>query len=291
MQTTMKRIPRGLKINLFLQKALIYLFLTLLSVLFLFWMYILVVNATRQSSHIQASFSIQFGDNFYNNFSKMVNNSNLKVFQAIQNSFFIAISSAILSTYFSAMTAYGIHMYHFKWRKAAFVFIMFVMIIPSQVATIGLLSLLYQINFVDNYLVLIVPSIAAPAVFFFIKQYLDSVLPYEIIESARIDGAGELRIFHQIVLPMIKPALAVQFIFSFVGSWNAFFFPAMVITSTNKRTIPLIIAELRQISNPENFDMGLVYIIICFAVLPLVIIYFIFSKHIIKGVTLGSIKG
>jgi multiple sugar transport system permease protein len=286
-----KKMPTGLKVSLVIQKVFIYTFLIAMSVMFLFWLYILIVNSTRQSAHIQQGFSITFGNYFTQNYNNMISDTNIRVFDALRNSLIIAFSSAALTTYFSAMTAYGIHLYHFKLRKAAFIFIMVVMIIPSQVATIGLLSILYQINFIDNYYVIIIPSIAAPAVFFFMKQYMDSVLPYEIIESARVDGASELRIFHQIALPMIKPALAVQFIFSFVASWNNFFFPAMVITSPSKRTIPMLIAELRQISNPANFDMGRTYMVICFAVVPLVIIYFIFSRYIIKGVTLGSIKG
>src|SRR5690606_24235046 len=277
--------------NIVLQRIVVYTFLILLSFLFLFWMYILIINATRPSSQIQQSFSALPGTFLFTNFNTMINNTNIRLVEALWNSFFIATLSALLSTYFSALTAYGIHMYHFKLRKIAYVFILIVMIIPSQVATIGLLSILYQFRLTDNYFVLIVPAIASPATFFFMKQYMESVLPFEIVESARVDGSGEIRTFHQIVLPMIKPALAVQFIFSFVGSWNSFFFPAMIIKSPNKRTVPLIISELRQLSNPATFDLGLVYMVIVCAVIPLVVVYFIFSKHIIKGVTLGSIKG
>jgi len=182
-----------------------------------------------------------------------------------------------------------------SYRKSVFilntVFILIVMMIPTQIASIGLIQILYKFKLMDSYIPLIIPSIASPAVFFFIKQYMDSVLPYEVVESARVDGSSEIKTFHSIVLPMMKPALSVQFIFSFVASWNNFFMPALIITSPNKRTIPMLIAQLRVPSNPANFDLGPVYMMIAVAVIPVVIVYFIFSKFIIKGVTLGSVKG
>jgi multiple sugar transport system permease protein len=198
--------------------------------------------------------------------------------------------SALLTTYVSALTAYAIHLYRFKGRNFIYMFILAVMMIPAQIASIGLVTILYTINFVDNYFVLIAPGIAAPATFFFIKQYLDSVLHYEIVEASRVDGAKELYTFHKVVLPMIKPALAIQFIFSFVASWNNFFLPSLIIQSPSKRTIPIVISLLRN-SSPDSFDLGPVYMFMVIAIFPMLIMFIIFSRQIIKGITLGSVKG
>ena len=208
----------------------------------------------------------------------------------MKNSFFVASATAFLSTYISALTAYSIHLYRYKGRNFLFTFILAVMMIPSQIASVGLITILYSINFVDNFFVLIVPAMAAPATFFFIKQYMDSVLHFELIEASRIDGANELKIFHRVVLPIIKPALAIQFIFSFVASWNNFFFPSLIIQSPNKRTIPLVISLLKS-SSPDAFDLGPVYMLMVLSIFPMIIVFVIFSKQIIKGITLGSVKG
>ncbi len=281
---------RNSKRRLVFKRALIYTFLMFLVFLCLFSFYVLIINTTRANAEIQKGFSFFPGNNFMNNLTNLLADDNVPILKALRNSVVIAFLTAILTTYFSAMTAYGIHMYDFRFKRAIFIFIMVVMMVPAQVSTFGFVQLVTDFKMMDTYYPLILPSIASPVVFFFMKQYLDSVLPHEIVESARVDGANELYTFHRIILPIMKPAIAVQFIFSFVGSWNNFFLPALIIQSGTKKTIPLLIAGLKA-SDPTTFDLGLVYILIAMAIIPLIIIYLILSRFIIKGVTLGSVKG
>jgi multiple sugar transport system permease protein len=145
-------------------------------------------------------------------------------------------------------------------------------------------------NLTDSYIPLIVPGIAAPVVFFYMKQYMESVLPLDVIDAARVDGSNEFRTFNTIVLPMIKPAIAVQMIFSFVSSWNNYFIPALLLNKSELKTVPIMIAQLRS-ADYSKFDMGKVYMFILLAILPVMIVYIILSKSIIKGVTAGSVKG
>ena len=145
-------------------------------------------------------------------------------------------------------------------------------------------------NLKNSFIPLIVPSIAAPTVFFFMKQYLDASLPMEIVEAARIDGAGEFYTFNKIVLPIMKPALAVQAIFSFVASWNNYFIPALVLDSADKKTLPILIAQLRS-ADFLKFDMGKVYMMVAIAILPVIVVYLLLSKFIVRGVALGGVKG
>jgi multiple sugar transport system permease protein len=273
-----------------LNRIFCYIFLVLLSAACLFMFVILIINATRSNYEIQKGFSFVFGNQFMSNLQALLDNKNLSIVTGLQNSLLIAAATAIVTTYFSALTAYAIHIYNFKLKKFAYAFILLVMMIPPQVSSMGFVNLMWDMNLVDTFVPLIIPSIASPIVFFFMKQYMESVLPYEIIEAARVDGSGEIRTFHTIVLPIIKPAIAVQAIFAFVSSWNNYYIPALIIQSNDRRTLPLLIAQLKS-SNPETFDLGVVYMLITFAIVPLLIVYLILSKFIIKGITLGSVKG
>ncbi len=214
----------------------------------------------------------------------------LPVLSGIMYSLLISTFTAALSTYFSALTAYGIHIYNFKYKNAIFTFILMIMMIPVQVSTLGFLDMIGKLNLMDTYIPLIVPSIAAPAVFFFMKQYIQSILPIEIVEAARIDGAIEFYTFNKIAIPIIKPALAVQAIFVFVASWNNFFLPALVLESQGKKTLPILIYQLRS-ADFLRFDMGQVYLLIAIAIIPVVVVYFFLSKYIIAGIAVGSVKG
>jgi multiple sugar transport system permease protein len=208
----------------------------------------------------------------------------------MKNSLLIATANAVLTTYFSAMTAYAIHAYEFKAKKFMFTFILLIMTIPTQCNALGFIKLINKMGMDDTFWPLIIPSIAAPVTFFYIKQYMDSALPLSLIEAARIDGSGEFRTFNSIVLPLLKPAIAVQAIFSFVGSWNNYFTPALILHSDKKKTLPILIAQLRG-ADFLKFDMGQVYMIIAFSIFPVIIVYLILSKHIVQGVAVGSVKG
>ena len=290
-KTTPERQKKiGVKLSLLLQRVLVYTVLGFLSGIIILIFYILIITATRQSSQISQGLSLIPGKFFMYNLRNLMDNTAVNALRAMRNSLFISLSSAVLTTYFSAMTAYGIHLYRFKGRKFLFAFILAVMMIPTQIAVAGLFSLIYQFHLTNRFFVLIIPSIAAPATFFFMKQYYDSILPYEVIESARIDGASEWRIFHQFGLPMVIPALAVQFIFGFVASYNNFFLPSLVLTDSTKKTIPVVLALLSG-SAADTFDLGMVYMFIMFAIISILVFYIIVSQKIIKGVTLGSVKG
>jgi multiple sugar transport system permease protein len=167
---------------------------------------------------------------------------------------------------------------------------MLVMMVPTQVSALGFIQLITGMGLMDSFYPLILPSIASPIVFYFMKSYMESVLPLEIVEAARVDGSNEFRTFNRVVLPIIKPAIAVQAIFSFVNSWNNYFMPALVINSNENKTIPILMAQLRS-ADFMKFDLGQVYIMIFVAIIPLLIVYIILSKYIIKGLTLGSVKG
>lgn len=281
---------RKAKTMLTISRIVVYAILIFLAILCLFSFYMLIINATRSNSDLQAGFKLLPSDYMLKNLVGAWTDASINIPRGMFNSFIVAASSALLTTYFSALTAYGIHAYQFKLKKLAFTFIMAVMVIPPQVSAVGFYQMCVKNNWTNSYLPLVLPSIAAPVVFFYMKQYMESVLPMEIVDAARVDGAAEFYTFNRIILPMLKPALAVQMIFSFVTSWNNYFMPALLLDKAEMKTVPLMIAQLRS-ADYSKFDMGKVYMFILLAILPVMVVYMFLSKYIIKGVTAGSVKG
>ena len=271
------------------RRALAYIVLVVISFLCLFWFYILFINATRSNSQLSRGFTLAPGNWLWKNWMNLVHGT-LPILNGLFNSVLVAGLSALLCTYFSTMTAYAIHAYDFKLKKFMFTFILMVMMIPTQVTALGFLQLVSWMKLEDNFIPLIVPSIAAPVTFFYMKQYMDSALPLSLIEAARIDGSGEFRTFNSIILPIMKPAIAVQAIFTFVSSWNNYFTPALILHENKMKTLPILIAQLRS-ADFLKFDMGQVYMMIAFSIFPVIVVYLLLSKFIVQGVAMGSVKG
>ncbi len=204
------------------------------------------------------------------------------------NSLIIAGCTTLLTVFFSAMTAYGLTVYDFRLRGAAYTFIIAVMMIPVQVSSAGFVRFMYQLNLINNFIPLIIPAIAAPAVVFFMKSYMKSSFPLDIVEAARIDGCGEYRTFMTIALPMMKPAMAVQAIFAFVSNWNNYYTQNMILKNAELATIPIMISKVLGLD--RYYDYGVNYMCIVLSIMPIVIIYFVLSKFIIAGVALGGVK-
>ena len=289
MKKGMSDNTRGL-IKLIIMRVIVYAILIFLCILCLFFFYLMLVNASRSNAQLATGFSLVPQENFFKNLVNAWNDSSINIPRGMLNSLIIALATAVLTTYFSALTAYGVHAYDFKGKKFVFTFIIAVMMIPSQVSALGFIQMMNKFHLTNSYIPLIVPGIAAPVVFFYMKQYMESVLPLDVIDAARVDGSGEFRTFNTIVLPMLKPAIAVQMIFSFVSSWNNYFIPALLLDKAEMKTVPIMIAQLRS-ADYSKFDMGKVYMFILLAILPVLIVYIFLSKSIIKGVTAGSVKG
>ena len=266
-----------------------HIVLILLSFMCLFFFYVLIINATRSHGDLQKGFSALPGKYFLENLKNVANDGSFPMFRGILNSVIVSSCSAALCTYFSSLTAYGLYAYEFKAREVAFTFIMAILVMPTQVTAMGFLRLVTKMGLYDSLLPLIIPSIASPAVFYFMYSYLQSSLPLSLVEAARIDGSGEFHTFNRIVIPIMKPAIAVQAIFTFVGSWNNYFVPALIIQSKSKMTVPILIATLRG-ADYMNFDMGKIYMMITVAIVPIIVVYLLLSKYIIAGVTLGGVK-
>lgn len=270
------------------KKAWIYLVSALLCAMSLLPFIIMFVNATRENYAIQQGISLIPGGMLSTNLQTLNDRQNFDILRGMFNSLQISTLSTVLALYFSSLTAYGLVVYRFKGRGFAFAFIMAVMMIPTQVSIVGFFTFMFRLGLTNTYWPLTLPAIASPAVVFFMRQYMLATLPLEIVEASRIDGSTEWGTFNRIALPLMKPALATQAIFIFIGSWNRLFEPTMLLSSQNKYTMPMLVALLR--SDRFRTDYGTVYLALSLTVLPLIVVYFALSKHIIQGVALGGVK-
>ncbi len=276
-------------VNIGVRRAISYVVLVLLSFLCLFWFYVLFINATRSNGELGRGFTAIPSTHLMENLHNVLHGT-LPMMRGMRNSLLVSAGTAACCTYFSVMTAFAIQAYNFKGKNAIFTFILMIMMIPTQVTALGFVQLMNRMGLENNFIPLIIPAIASPVTFFYMKQYMESNLPMSLLEAARIDGAGEFYIFNGIVLPLMKPAIAVQAIFSFVSSWNNYFTPSLILHKDNMKTLPILIAQLRA-ADWLKFDMGQVYAAIAFSIFPVIIVYLFLSKYIVGGVSAGAVKG
>ena len=272
--------------------ALVYVVVIFFAILAVIPFWYMFMNATWDSLRIQEGIKLwpNFGNMFGQlkaNWDYLANRSTFSFALGFKNSLIITVSSTVLTVYFSALTAYGLSVYEFKGRKLIFTIIVGVMMVPTAVNITGFYRLMGGMGLLGTRWPLILPAIAAPSTVFFIKQYLDTSLSKEIIEAARIDGAGEFYTFNRVCLPIMVPALATQGIFAFLGSWNNFFAPSILLTKQELKTLPLMVSMLY---GDRYTDYGAIYIGLSASVFPIIIAYAFLQRYIIQGVSAGGVK-
>lgn len=269
------------------RRFFIYIVMIVITLVAVVPIWLMLVNATRSTEQINAGISLFPGANMMKNW-RILTGRGFQIWQGFFNSAFIAVFSTVLAVYGSAMTAYGIHVYKFRGKKALVGAIFVIMMLPASLSFIGFYQFMSRLHLLDNYIPLIVPSICAAGTVIFMRQYMQSLLSKELIDSARIDGAGEFRIFNSIVLPVLTPALSAQAIFAFVASWNNFFTPFVLISSQKKYTLPMLVQALR--GDIYRTEYGGIYLGIAVSIVPILIFYVFMSRFIISGIAAGSLK-
>ncbi|WP_314062459.1 carbohydrate ABC transporter permease [uncultured Vagococcus sp.] len=270
-----------------IQKYLIYTLLILLTLLSLFPFWVVLVNGTRSAEQIQQGLSLLPGSSLAYNWQALTSKG-FNVFQGFKNSFVIAFFSTLLTLYSSAIAAYGLTAYEFKGKNSLFALVVGLIMIPPQISLIGFYQFMLRLNLLNSFLPIILPSLASPATVFFLKQYLETIYHPDLADSARLDGAGEIKIFHRIILPLMKPGLATMAIFTFVKTWNNFIMPLILINDAEKYTLPMLVQLLK--TNVYRTEFGSMYLGISLTIIPLLLIYLFLSRYIIAGVTAGGIK-
>lgn len=271
-----------------IEKGIIYFLLGFLLVICLLPFYSMMVNATRSAAQINSGFSMVPSTNFLSNFRLL--EEYVDVWRGLLNSAIIAVAGTFLTAYFSTLTAFGFQFYEFKGKKYFFGFLLVMMMVPQQLGLIGYYKLCLELKIIDTYIPLIVPAIANTFGVFFIRQYMAGSVHPALIEAARIDGSGEIAIFHKLIIPLAAPATATMSIMGFIGTWNNYIGPRVLIFSLEKRTLPVMVGALKgSIVAQSNF--GATYAAVAISVIPVMIVFVFASKYIINGIAAGSVKG
>lgn len=270
-----------------IKKAIIYVLLILLAAVCLFPFLLMMVNATRSGVEITKSFTLIPGKNLKENWDTVFSFFNL--FLGMWNSLKVSVPATLLTAYFSAMTAFGLAMYKFKGNKAIFTTILIFMMIPGQLSLIGFYNLCTKLGLVNSYIPLIIPAIAAPGTVFFLRQYVLAVMPPSLMEAARIDGASELYSFHRIALPIMSPGIATMSIMAFIGNWNNYLLPMIILNKNDKFTLPVMMATLKASTDIQR-NQGAIYLAVAISVIPILLVFCFCSKYIISSISAGSVK-
>lgn len=270
-----------------IKKGILYFLLILLAVACMLPFLVTLVNATRSGAEISSSVTLIPGKYLKENWKIIFDFFN--PFRGLLNSLIVAVPATLLTAYFSALTAYGLACYQFKGNKVVFGAILVFMMIPGQLSLIGFYQLCAKLHLINSYIPLIIPAIASPGTVFFLRQYIISALPPALIEAARIDGASELFSFHRIVLPIVSPAIATMSIMSFIGNWNSYLLPMIILTKNDKFTLPVMMATLRSSLDAQR-NQGAIYLAVAVSIIPILLVFCFCSKYIISSISAGAVK-
>lgn len=267
-------------------RTISYLFLAAVAFTCLVPFYSMIITATHNNSDIAQKLLLVPGDQLAENYSRLMNSVN--IWRGLWNTVLITVAATVLNVYASAMVGYGFSKYNFRFKNALFVFVLATMMIPGQLGIIGFYKMMESFHMLNTYWPLILPAVSSAFGVFMIRQFVDSSVPTEILESGRIDGYGELQIFHRIILPLMTPVMATYAIFSFIGKWNDFLNPMIILFDNHKQTLPVMIASLK---SAFVSDFGAQYVGIVVSVVPIIVFFSAMSKRIISGVSAGAVKG
>lgn len=274
-----------MKRSTFLSKAAMYAFLLLGVIISLFPFYWMVIGATKTSGEIlSVPPSLTPGTNLAENMASL--NESLQFGRVMWNSVFISFTSTFLSVLIAAMAGYAFSKFKFKGKSISFFIILCTLMIPFQVTLIPLFEIMVNLNWLNTYQAIILPSLASPFAIFLMRQNLSTV-PDSMIEAARIDGAGEFKIFFKIVLPTMRPAIAAVSIFLFMAQWNSLLWPLITLKTTEMATLPVALSSLVGMA---RIDYGQVMLGTTLSIIPILVFFLIFQKNFVSGIMGGSIK-
>jgi len=270
-----------------LLRFLANLFCFLVAILAFYPFFVMVISASHDNFNIMSKINVLPGTKLVENYQRLTRNIN--IFSGIKNSLFLSVCVTLVETYFAVMAAYAFSKFQFRFRSFLFGVVLVFMMLPGQIGIIGFYKEVQAMHLMNSYIPLIVPSIANCFAVFFYKQYMDTSLPSELIEAAIIDGCREIDIFHRLVVPIMRPAMVTQAVLTFIGTWNSYLNPLILLNDKSKFTLTLLIATVR---DATHADYGAQYLGMVISVIPTIVIYCFGSKTIMEKITVGAaVKG
>lgn len=269
-----------------LPKISLYVFLAisaLLSIFPFYWMFVVASNTTKAISAFPPV--VIPGSNFLENSMNVI--ESIEFFRALLNSLLISTIVTVSVLFFCSLAGFAFSKLQFKGRDVFFVFVIATMMIPPQLSLIPNFMIISELGWVDDLKAVIVPAAVNAFGVFWMRQYISTSVPYELIEAARIDGCSNFRIFWSICLPAVRPGLATLAIFTFMATWNDFLWPLVVLKDSSVHTIQI---ALRTLNDVYSTDYSLILAGTFMATIPILIVFLVFSKQFISGLTEGAVK-
>ncbi|WP_078060097.1 MULTISPECIES: carbohydrate ABC transporter permease [Gracilibacillus] len=269
-----------------LSQIVMYTFMFVCSILSIFpfyWMFVVGSNTTSAINHFPPA--IIPGSNFFDNTLAVFDK--IPFLQVLWNSVFISVVVTVSVLFFCSLAGFAFSKLNFKGRDGFFIFVIATMMIPPQLSLIPNFMIMTNLGWVDDLKAVIVPAAVNAFGVFWMRQYISSAVPYELIEAGRIDGCSNFRIFLNIVLPAVRPGLATLGIFTFMATWNDFLWPLVVLKDSSVQTLQI---ALRTLNDVYNTDYSLILTGTFLATLPILLVFLIFSRQFISGLTEGAIK-
>lgn len=227
-----------------------------------------------------------FGTDFLANFNILI--GKIALWRSLGWSLYVALAATALTLLFCSMGGYAFAMFEFRFKKPLFTLVMGTMLLPSFLGMIPSFMIMDALGWLDQPRALYIPGAASAFGIFMMRQFVSSAVPRDLIEAARMDGCGEFRIYWSIVLPLLQPALGTLGLITFIGSWNNFIGPLIVMRSPEMYTFPL---ALRSMHNPADTEWGALMAGAAIATIPLLILFAISSRRLIDGLTAGAVRG
>lgn len=275
------------KLKRYVSRGIIYVLALAVAVTAFYPFFVMIISSTHDNYNIVAKINYLPGQKLAENYERLTRN--IELYRGIFNSLFLAVAVTVIQNYFVIMAAYAFAKFNFKGKNILFSVVMVAMMLPGQLGIIGFYKEIQALNLLNSYITLVVPTIANCFAVFFYKQYIDGALPNELIEAAIVDGCKEISIFHKIVLPLMVPALVTQGVMTFIGTWNSYLTPLIVLNDKKKMTLPLMIATVR---DATHADYGAQYVGMLVSVIPLVIVFCFASRIIMEKISIGAaVKG
>ena len=275
------------KMKRFIARFIVYVFAFGIAVTAFYPFFVMIISSTHDSFDIVARANVLPGTHFGENYARLT--QNIDLYRGIFNSLFLAVVVTAVQCYFTVLAAYGFSKFEFKGKNFLFSVVMVAMMLPGQLGIIGFYKEIQAMNLLNSYIPLIIPTIANCFAVFFYKQYMDGAIPNELLEAAVMDGCGELKMYHRIVLPLMVPALVTQGVMTFIGSWNCYLNPLIILNDKEKFTLPLMIATVR---DSTHADYGAQYVGMLVSVIPMVIVFCFASRIIMEKISIGAaVKG
>lgn len=270
-----------------LKKVILHFFLIIGAAVSLFPFYWLIVMSTRTTSDVYRYPPVLIpGHNFISNFERVLQNINF--WGSFFNTVYVSVITTIGVLFFCSLAGFFFAKFDFPGKNGLFIALLVTMMIPGQLGIVPRFIMMQKFGWVNSFKALIIPSLANAFGIFWMKQYGEEAIPDELISAATIDGCKEFGLYWHVGLPLLRPALAFLGIFTFMGSWNDYMWPLIVISDPNKTIIQVALSQLNGI---YNTDMAMVMAATVMAVLPLVILFIIFSRQFISDIAAGAIKG